>query len=80
MSLTAKSCFIWLANNGIWDMVARSVKIQLDQDLAYADEDGLMELTQSDVMLPLECVAKQGYCYTDQGTYVWDPPPQSTQC
>jgi hypothetical protein len=68
---------------GMWigDMVvARSDKIRLDQDLAYADGDGLMELTQGNVMLPAECTAERGYCYTEQGTYVWGPPPPSAQC
>jgi hypothetical protein len=65
----------------VWNMVvARSDHVRLDTDRAYADESGTLELEQEDVLLPKGCPMDQGYCYTESGTYIWQPPPPARQC
>ena len=55
-------------------------EVTMSMEEALVDGDGRVDLPDRKLTLPPECEYQSGYCQTREGTFVWEPEPETIHC
>jgi len=61
-------------------MVSHGDDVTLREDVLLLDGQRNLDVLGMGIRLPASCRIEEGYCVTDEGTYMWDPPPEQGVC